>query len=60
MAVGNKDHGGHFDATVRFTVAGVTSLRCDFIEVFPLPANQLFECADTGWSYTCTVPVSRF
>jgi hypothetical protein len=34
---------GALRCTVRFTASGVTSLRYDFIEVFPLPANQLFE-----------------
>jgi len=39
--------GFRLGVTVRFLVFGVTSLRCDFIELSPAPANKLFESFST-------------
>jgi hypothetical protein len=35
--------GRRFGATVRFSMVGAATPRCDFIGLCPLPANQLLE-----------------
>jgi hypothetical protein len=39
--------GFRLGVTDRFLVFGVTGLRCDFIELSPVPANKLFESFST-------------